>query len=244
LALNGVVHAILPARFHVAANLAMAVVVSGLASATGASLKNQGLDPDDMRRGAAYGVVAALPISAAIATGALINGLRPLYRDRQIERASARRAAYEVLLRIPIGTALSEEIIFRGALFGAISRNRNPTATAAVTAVLFGLWHVLPALGSVRGNAGRSGWPRAHGPAWIALSVGLTSIAGLALAFLRHASGSVVSPWLAHSAANSTGYLVAWLTRRRSQQVCGEPAATFHDKELNTRLRKSGREVI
>jgi membrane protease YdiL (CAAX protease family) len=134
-----------------------------------------------------------------------------------------------VLLRIPIGTAFSEEVIFRGALYGAMSRSRQPTTTAIITSVLFGLWHVLPALGSARGHVGLAGLPRAHGPAWIALSVGITTVAGLALTYLRRASGSVVSPWLAHSAANCTGYLVTWLARGGVEPARAEPVEASND---------------
>jgi membrane protease YdiL (CAAX protease family) len=65
--------------------------------------------------------------------------------------------AYQVLLRMPVGTVLLEEVAFRGALYGMLRHSAGTSWATAVSAALFGLWHVLPAAGLVRDNpvAGR-----------------------------------------------------------------------------------------
>ena len=60
--------------------------------------------------------------------------------------ASRRRAAYDVAIRIPLGTALPEELIFRGALFAVLSRSRDRLTAALISSMLFGFWHLGPGL--------------------------------------------------------------------------------------------------
>lgn len=54
--------------------------------------------------------------------------------------------------RIPRGTALGEEAMFRGALLGLfLRRHTRPTAVLA-SSTRFGLWHVLPTLDTLDAN--------------------------------------------------------------------------------------------
>ena len=51
--------------------------------------------------------------------------------------------AYESLARIPVGTAVFEEVAFRGVLPGLIARTTTEPAAVGLSSLLFGLWHVL-----------------------------------------------------------------------------------------------------
>jgi hypothetical protein len=95
--------------------------------------------------------------------------------------------------------------------------------------VLFGLWHVVPALqgapitGGVSDAVGRGGRP-----AVVLGTVGLTTVGGLAFGELRRRSGSVLASAGAHWATNALGVLsalVAW----RLDASCGRLRSPHRD---------------
>ena len=55
-------------------------------------------------------------------------------------------ALFRGLVEIPIGTAVYEEVVFRGVILGLALRRLPPLPATLVTSALFGLWHVLPSL--------------------------------------------------------------------------------------------------
>lgn len=212
LALNALVNGPLPARYHVPASLAACATVSALAARSGAGIEEQGLSLRRVPRGFLYGLAAALPIVTGLGAGLCFERSRTFYREDFVAGASAGQAAYEALVRIPFGTALSEELIFRGALLGVFSRYHRDLLATAVCSLLFGLWHIAPTLSRIdAAGAGKSPCQKA---ALVAGSVGVTTAAGFMLAWLRLRSGSIVAPWIAHSAANATGYAGVQLAAR------------------------------
>lgn len=128
--------------------------------------------------------------------------------DKRVEGLHGSALAYHVGIRIPLGTAAAEELIFRGALFAAWLAAGLSTLTAALAAsVAFGLWHITPTIIGVRIND-----PDASGRKIGLMVVGaivVTTIAGLALTWLRVHSGGLVAPILAHAGVNSIGALAA-----------------------------------
>ena len=73
-------------------------------------------------------------------------------------------------------------------------------------ALLFGLWHLPPALrdASDKGAAGAVGV--------VVGTIAVTTVAGAAFAWLRLRSGSLVAPMMAHLATNSFAYAAAVAT--------------------------------
>jgi membrane protease YdiL (CAAX protease family) len=214
-ALNTLLRRSLPPRFHVPASLAACATVSALAAKSGAGLEEQGLSLSRLPRGCLYGLAAAAPIVAALGAGLYFKRMRTFYRADHIAGSTTGPVAYEALFRIPFGTALSEEVIFRGALLAVLSRYHREPVTTAISSLLFGLWHIAPTLSQIDAVSGKPPLPKA---ALVARSVGITAAAGFVLAWLRHRSGSIAAPWIAHGAANATGYagvrLAARLTPR------------------------------
>jgi membrane protease YdiL (CAAX protease family) len=221
--LNVLVNGILPERLHIPASLTAAGIITAFAARAGAGLDDQGLVPRDVPRGVAYGVGAATPIVAGIGVGLLFNKSRDLYGERRIAGATFDRAAYEIWLRIPLGTALPEEMIFRGALLGLFSRRHSPVVATALTSFLFGLWHIAPTIDRLETNPAIKQRTRAQQMGWVALTVATTSAAGFLLSFLRFRSKSIVAPWLAHSAANAAGFGGGWLTAKLAEWRDSKP---------------------
>ena len=129
------------------------------------------------------------------------------------------RSTFEVAVRIPFGTALSEELIFRGAVLALLERRHPPFAAAAITSALFGLWHVLPALDSIAANAPDRDAP-ADSLSTVAGTVMTTAAAGAAFAWLRRRSGSILAPAILHAAMNAGGFIaIRWQQRRSSSHA-------------------------
>jgi membrane protease YdiL (CAAX protease family) len=214
-ALDVILNGPLPRSLSVPAGLAASAGVTAFALRQGASLEELGLAPRQVPRGVLYGVAAGIPLGIAAGAGALVSVSLDSYDEASIVARSPRRAAYEVLVRVPVGTALLEEILFRGAMTAIFSRRRRPVAAAAITSALFGLWHIPPALRGTFPDRGRGVRRLEEVAVWVVGSVVTTATGGLFLSWLRRKSGSTVAPWLAHAAANGAGLATGWLFFRR-----------------------------
>jgi len=170
----------------------------------------------DARRGTAVGTLVALPVTAAVAGAASSPRTRGLFADDRASTYDAREAAFQLLVRIPLETALAEEVLFRGVHL-AITRRLHPPQVALLrTSLAFGLWHVLPAIASLRrtdaGQTLATSHPRRA--AAIAGTVAVTSVAGYAFALLRLRSRSVLAPVIVHAALNATALACAYRNAR------------------------------
>ncbi|WP_204016117.1 CPBP family glutamic-type intramembrane protease [Sphaerimonospora thailandensis] len=129
-------------------------VLIGLARREGLSLRELGIEG----RGVRLGGTLAAGVVAVYAAGVALPRTRPLFLDERALALSRGRLAEEVLLQVPVGTVLLEEVAFRGVL-PALLASRGPSdrplpsrTAAAASAALFGLWHVLPAIDMARAN--------------------------------------------------------------------------------------------
>lgn len=145
-----------------------------------------------------YGVVLGVPAARAAIAGS----------GRSLATAGRRS-----LVDIQLVTVLPEEFAFRGVVLALLGGDRR---AAIGSSVLFGAWHVLPALGGgaanetvgdvvggVLGGGARGEVLRVSG------TVLVTTVGGLAMAQLRLLSGSLLAPVLLHWAVNGLGELVA-----------------------------------
>ena len=126
--------------------------------------------------------------------------------------------AYHGLVRIPLATAIAEELLFRSALLGVGLRRGAQWRAIVSTSVLFGLWHVVPALRSHDANphaaqlADRAGGRSAT----VVATTAITAMAGAGLAMLRLRSRSVAAPIVAHAAINGGALLGSAVATRLS----------------------------
>ena len=90
-----------------------------------------------------------------------------------------------ILARVCVLVPVTEELLFRGALFSWLRRRLSAWSTVAVTAVLFGLMHQLPAF------------------------IPLATVVGLAAGWIRERTGSSVVPIVMHAVQNVVVVLVS-----------------------------------
>ncbi len=194
---------VIPRRAHIAANLGAASVAIALARADGATWRDLALSAREARAGLRTGLLAAVPIVAATAGSAAVPATQPQFRDPRV--LDAPNPLFEIVLRIPVGTALCEELLFRSAALAYLEQHSSRARAIVTTSALFGVWHVLPARDAVATNAR------------IALTVATTALAGAAFACLRYRSGSVLAPIVAHTAINASAFAAARLVQRREK---------------------------
>jgi CAAX protease family protein len=194
---------VIPSRRHIVANLAAAASATLAAQQFGASWDDLGLAPARGARGVRDGLLAAAPIVAGAAVFATLPATRAHFEDSRV--ANAPRPMFELMVRIPVGTALCEEMIFRSALLAFFGRRHSDRAALAATSALFGLWHVLPTLdGIAADDEPVRGTTRV---AAVARAVVATTVAGAAFAWARRRSGSVLTPVIVHTAINTAGFI-------------------------------------
>lgn len=177
-----------------------------------------GLARGTWRVGLAWAGVIIVVVTSAYAAAALFPPTRGLFEDDRVGATSSGTLALAVLVRIPFGTVLLEETLFRGVLLGLGAKTMGWWRSAVVSSALFGLWHVLPARGAADSNPGVIAVVQAGGGAGVPLAVAAavigTGLSGLAFCWLRIRSGSLLAPVGLHLAVNSVGYLTAYFVLR------------------------------
>ena len=188
------------------------VVLAGLAWWGGLTAAELGLARTTWLSGLRWGVASA----AAVVVGYALALAVPAVRESLTQDAdpSTSRALVTAFLVIPLATVIPEELAFRGLLWGLLRRQHGTTTATLVSSLLFGLWHVLPALGGgpandalidVVGDGALGTTLRVLG------TVAFTAAAGVLFCELRRRSDSLLAPVLLHGAVNGVGVLAVVL---------------------------------
>ena len=223
-------------RWYPAVNALAASVALAAAGASGLTSFDLGLRRDRLRAGLRLGAAAAAPVVVAFGVGALTPAMRPLLDDQRIAGLDRRQLAYQVLLRIPVGTVAWEEVAFRGVLQAALRRVMNEPGATVVGSAVFGLWHIRPTVEALAVNGLAAGRGARVG-AVAAVVVG-TAGAGAVLSLLRERSGSLAAPVLLHLATNCAGPLAsALVVPSRLAQRCVASSASV-DLRLRCRIMR------
>jgi uncharacterized protein len=186
-------------------NAAATGVLLAAARAGGFSWDELGLARRRLPAGLRWGGACAGLVAAGYATALAVPALRPLLVDARVAGLDGGEVAAQVLLRVPFGTVLWEEVAFRGVLLAALSRLLPLPAAVAVSCAVFGVWHVRPTLAGLAANDLVDS-PVATAAAVLAVCLG-TAAAGVLFTGLRLRSGSLLAPVLLHLATNSLGTL-------------------------------------
>lgn len=166
---------------------------------------------------ASHAVLVSLSvvIFAIVAAGIARSRHAHLIADRRVAGLRGSDLFYHVVVRIPLGTGVTEEVLFRGILFTLWRETGASSLVAALSAsAAFGLWHITPAVIGLRMNDPDA----SKGRVWTAVSgaVVVTTLVGLFLTWLRVVTGGLLAPVLLHGGVNSTGALAAVVASRTS----------------------------
>jgi membrane protease YdiL (CAAX protease family) len=210
-----------PRRAQVLTGPLAALFLLGVGRWAGLSWEALGLGAGTVSRGLRWGGGCAALVTAGYAVALAVPATHRFFRDTRYRLATGPALA-TALLAVPLGTVVFEEVAFRGVLWGLFEQAAGVAWATAGTSLLFGLWHVLPALDLARTNTAVAGSGRRArvGPAVLG-TVLFTAAAGVLFAELRRRSGSLLAPALLHWATNAAGVLGSawvWAVSTRSRR--------------------------
>ena len=198
---------ILPSWAYVPWNLAMAFVLLGIAYRGGAGPVAVGLGIRHWHRPVGVGLLL-------FALGMIVPATQSAFIDTRIGDADVAQMLWVVLVQIPLGTVVLEEVAFRGvlpALMGGSPAIRWRWLPVLGASILFGLWHILPSIGIDNANAAVGGALGHNQMLTTTLAVLSMTVAGVAMCALAHLGKGIKTTMLLHWATNSLGFFAAWL---------------------------------
>jgi CAAX protease family protein len=207
----------------VAANLGTALVFDGWQSAVlqlvaatlavlgarwrGYSWASLGLSGDRLTAGLRLGGVSVVVITVGVVLIAVLPFSRGFLDDDRFLDLSTAEAIYEVVFRIPVITALTEELLFRSVLLTVLLAGLSRRRAVVAGSLLFGLWHVLATLGDLGGNDVSDSFVGWEVAASVTGVVVFTAASGAIFNWLRLRSGSLMAPWMAHVFTNGSMFV-------------------------------------
>jgi len=171
------------------------------------------------------GLIWSAALVGIVLLGYLIAAALPWtrkgFQDARTADMGVGRVIYHSMLRIPIGTALMEEVAFRGVLLAAFTGTWGVVWGVTASSLLFGVWHVLPALEFHEASAttdrlGNS-W-RGKLTTVLGQVVG-TGVAGVGFCLVRIWSGSLLPSIALHASLNALGFAASWAFSRRLREL-------------------------
>lgn len=212
-AVNVVVNRVVSGFAVVVVNVAAAAALVAIARRAGATRAALGIDPGAVARGWRVARWFVLATVVTFTVGLALPATREWFEDERVRDLGGWSVAYHVLVGVPFGTVLLEEVAFRGVLPALFASTRARFQGVVVASVLFGLWHVLPAWNIHQTNPVVR--DLLHGTAGRVVGVGFgvasTALVGLAWCWLRYRTESLWTTAMVHAASNGLAYLFAYL---------------------------------
>ncbi len=205
---NVLAHRVIPGA-DAAVAVAMTAALVAVAAASRLTVRDLGLARGTWASGARWGAGAAAVVVVGYSVAALIPAVRDAVPPATTTWAET---LLKALVVIPLLTVIPEEFAFRGVLWGLLRRRSGRVTATAVSSVLFGLWHVLAAMGGGAANESATGVLGGGTGGSVLLVIGtvlFTSAAGVVFGVLRDRSDSLLAPIGLHWAVNGIGEL--WL---------------------------------
>ena len=213
IAFNVVTNRLAPEGHHLLWALGGSFGLLALGILDGKSWTDMGLGWTYLISGVLWGVGCVVLVTAGYLIAASFRRGRDAMQDERVAELSGPRLMFKALVQVPFAIVLFEEIAFRAVLFSMLARRFGVVWAVVISAVLFGLWHILPSIGSHEHSAALGsvvGEGRRGNVLAVVLSVLATTIAGVIFAGLRIVSGSVIAPMGSHWATNGMGYFFSW----------------------------------
>ena len=203
---------LVPQRWYVPFAVGCALVLLWVGRrVVGLSWDELGLAREHVGRGLRWGAAAGGLVFTVYAIGFALPWTHDLFLDGRVEDRSLGWVLFASLVRVPFGTVLLEEVAFRGLLPAVLATRMRLGWAVAWSALAFGLWHVLPAMGLEHVN------PVADDtvgqlPGWVTVTGSVLSTAAVGVFFwwLRDRSHSLLAPMALHWSTNALGYLFAY----------------------------------
>lgn len=238
--LNIVNNRVAPQTHYLLWSFGGSVLLLALGLLDGNSWTDMGLGWSYLLPGLVWGAACIGLITAVYLIGSAFKKTRTAFHDERMSDLSGGRMVFQALVEVPFGTVLLEEIAFRAVLFSMLVRRVGLVWGIVISALLFGLWHILPSIGTHEQNPALGsvvGEGRRGNVLAVALSVLTTSVAGVLFNGLRLVSGSVLAPMGFHWATNGLGYAFSWLLIRERDR-----RRERHRREVRERLDRRRRE--
>lgn len=207
----------IPKRYYVVTNVLTAAGALVYAWFSGASWGSLGLGWSQLFTGLVAGLLVSIPIIIIIIGVAAIPMFRNFFSDGPSKHASTKVTRFELAVRIPFGTALSEEILFRSVLLSLLMAAYNTLWAVIIASALFGIWHIIPTLDTLSRNDSFSTLIdeyRHRRVLSLLLTILVTMVAGIGFCMLRLWTGSVATPWVVHTMINSVAVMSGFLVMR------------------------------
>lgn len=199
---------------YVPINMCAAAAVTGLAlgplNLEPSTVGLTGNTLSEAAAGAAAGVILTCPLYLALSTR-----WAKLIADRRLDDVDIPELLQRIFYRVPLGTALLEEVAFRGVLFGLLL-DRGVAVAAVISSAAFGLWHVVPTFETATVNRALAGSIRIWA---VAAGVVVAFGAGLLFVWLRVVTGGLAAPFAMHTAVNSSATLAGFLALQDPRSV-------------------------
>jgi uncharacterized protein len=215
LALSNVMsNRVLPAWAYVPWNFSVALLVLLIAWRGGAGPVAVGLGIRHWHRPVGVGLLLFGGTALLFALAMIIPSTRTAFFDSRASESGVGTMLFQVLVRIPLGTVVLEEVAFRGALpalMGAAPAIRWRWWPVLGASFLFGLWHILPSIGINNANAAVADALGRSQVVTTLLAVGSMVLAGILMCALARLGKGIKTTMLLHWATNSLGYVAAWL---------------------------------
>lgn len=204
-------------HWYLVTSLGVSTLLLVVARRANLSWRDLGLARGTWRVGALWALTIIAVVASAYAIAVMVPMTRGLFVDHRAETGSLGELAFQVFLRIPFGTVVLEEVLFRGVLLALAARSVGWWRGAVVSSLLFGLWHILPAQLAARSSPAIEDVANAGGGGHLGVAVAVaasvlaTAAAGMIFCWLRIKSGSLFSSMGLHWATNGLGYFFAAL---------------------------------
>lgn len=216
---------LVPQKYHIYLNIFIALVAIFLGLAFGLDFTKMGVSLTQILPGIFVAIAASIIITVSTLLISAIPPLRRFFIGENLASASGKLIAFETAIRIPLGTALIEEVLFRGVLLGLMLNYHGTLFALILSSLVFGLWHIFPTINQLEQNdaaAALFGKKRAHQAGSIAVIVVVTFLAGLLFGWLRIISNSILAPWIVHWSINASGVLGITIAKKLEKQKDGK----------------------
>lgn len=186
--------------------VAVAITLVGFALRRGYSTASLGLSKASLVAGVRLGAALSAVIVLGVVVLAWVPFGRGFLEDERFTDMSGWSAWYELAVRIPIVTSLSEELLFRSVQLTVLLGMLSKAWSVVWCSLCFGAWHILTTVGDLADNATTDSLDALGQTAAVLGVVAATAVAGAVFAWARIRSSSIVAPWLIHTTLNGATF--------------------------------------